>query len=78
MSIKLAEAEKAFETADANWAADPVKFGLEKAKLGAEVEVKKIKFEIKEADGKTLLAQGKMEEYIQIKTQPYRLLKKRS
>ena len=59
LSIKLAEAEKACETANANWTADPVNFGLKKVKLSSEVVVKEIEFKIKEAEVKALVAQSK-------------------
>ena len=49
LSAELAEAEKAFETANANWAADPDNFGLEKVKLSADLAVKEIEFKIEEA-----------------------------
>ena len=44
LSTKLTKAEKAFETAKANWAADPDNLALKEVKLSAEVVVKEIQF----------------------------------
>ena len=62
LSAELAEAKKAFHTANAKWAADPYNFGLEKVKLSAEVVVKEIEFKIKEAELKALLNKSMGEE----------------
>ena len=43
LSNKLAKAEKAFETAYTNWAADPGNFALKEVKLSADLTVKEIK-----------------------------------
>ena len=67
LSAELAEAEKAFETANANWAADSDNFALKEVKLSADVVVKEIEFKIKEAKVKTLVAQGKGEDDAQVK-----------
>ena len=67
LTAELAEAEKACETAKANWTADPVNFGLKKVKLSSEVVVKEIEFKIKEAEFEALVTQGKGEDDAQVK-----------
>ena len=66
LNSKLAKAEKALETANANWTADARKFGLELVYI-AEVNVKKIKYEIEEAKVEALVAQGKRKDDAQVK-----------
>ena len=67
LSAELAEAKKAFETANTNWAADPGNFALKEVKLSADLVVEKIKYEIKEAKVEELVAQGKGEDDAQVK-----------
>ena len=62
LNAELAEAKKAFDTANTNWTADPGNFGLEKVKLSADLVVKEIEFKIKEAEVKALVTQGKGED----------------
>ena len=68
MSTKLANAKKTFETAYANWTADPHNLSLEKVKLSAEVTIKEIEYKICAAKVEALLAQeGKVEDDAQVK-----------
>ena len=67
LSAELAEAKKAYSTANTNWAADPGNFALKEVKLSADLTVKEIEFKIKEAEVKTLVAQGKGEDDAQVK-----------
>ena len=67
LSTKLAEAKKAFETANANWVADPDNFSLEKVKLSADLVVKEVEFKIKEAKVEMLVAQSKKKNDAQVK-----------
>jgi hypothetical protein len=49
LSAELAEAKKAFHTANTNWTADPGNFALKEVKLSADLTVKEIEFKIEEA-----------------------------
>ena len=68
LSAELAEAKKAFHTANTNWTADPGNFALKEVKLSADLVVKEIEFKIKEAEVKALVTQGKGEDDAQVKS----------
>ena len=67
LSAELAEAKKAFHTANTNWVADPDNFALKEVMLRADLAVKEIEFKIKEAKVEELVAQGKGEDDAQVK-----------
>ena len=67
LSAELAEAKKALQTANTNWAADPGNFALKEVKLSADLAVKEIEFKICAAKVEALVTQGKGEDDAQVK-----------
>ena len=67
LRAELAEAKKAFHTANTNWFADPGNFALKEVKLSADLTVKEIEYKIKEAKVDALVTQGKGEDDAQVK-----------